>query len=197
MRKGEMTREGIIKEAARLFNTEGYGGGSLSKLMARTGLKKGGIYNHFASKEEITLEAFDYGVGEINRILAEVFRRGETATEKLLALFDFYRDFPLEPTIPGGCVILNTIVEMDDTDHALKARVADVLRAWQAGLARIIAKGQGRGEIRANVDSESAAAFILAAIEGGIAITRGRNDPRIMINVTNQLRGFVLENLST
>jgi len=31
-----------------------------SELMEATGLKKGGIYRHFSSKEELAAEAFDY-----------------------------------------------------------------------------------------------------------------------------------------
>jgi len=34
-----------------MFNQKGYEGGSLNEVMAATGLKKGGIYRHFTSKE--------------------------------------------------------------------------------------------------------------------------------------------------
>ena len=60
MTKGERTRLEIVRNAAPLFNTKGYEGTSLSDLMAATGLQKGGIYRHFASKEELAGEAFDY-----------------------------------------------------------------------------------------------------------------------------------------
>src|SRR6195256_6799324 len=58
--KGEQTRRDIVQKAAPLFNQKGYEGTSLSDLMDATGLQKGGIYRHFASKEELALEAFDY-----------------------------------------------------------------------------------------------------------------------------------------
>ena len=60
MTKGEQTRRRIVEAAAPVFNKRGYEGASLSELMAATGLKKGGIYRHFASKEELAAEAFDY-----------------------------------------------------------------------------------------------------------------------------------------
>ena len=60
MTKGELTRRKIIEAAAPIFNRYGYEGSSLNALMEATGLKKGGIYRHFASKEELAAEAFDY-----------------------------------------------------------------------------------------------------------------------------------------
>ena len=60
MTKGEQTRRKIVEAAAPIFNKRGYEGSSLSDLMEATGLKKGGIYRHFSSKEELAAEAFDY-----------------------------------------------------------------------------------------------------------------------------------------
>src|SRR5580698_5832069 len=60
MRKGEHTRQEIIRKAAPIFNQRGYDGAALSDLMKATGLEKGGIYRHFASKEQLAAEAFDY-----------------------------------------------------------------------------------------------------------------------------------------
>ena len=60
MTKGEQTRRKIVEAAAPIFNKCGYEGSSLSGLMEATGLKKGGIYRHFSSKEELAAEVFDY-----------------------------------------------------------------------------------------------------------------------------------------
>src|SRR5579862_197704 len=58
--KGEQTRKKIVAAAAPIFNKRGYEGSSLNDLMEATGLKKGGIYRHFSSKEELAAEALDY-----------------------------------------------------------------------------------------------------------------------------------------
>ena len=58
MPKGQRTRERIVAEAASLFNQRGFEGGSMSELMAATGLEKGGIYRHFSSKQELAAEAW-------------------------------------------------------------------------------------------------------------------------------------------
>jgi len=60
VRKGEDTRQEIIRKAAPIFNQKGYDGAALSDLMRATGLEKGGIYRHFESKEELAGVAFDH-----------------------------------------------------------------------------------------------------------------------------------------
>jgi hypothetical protein len=42
VRKGEQTRQEIIRKAASIFKQKGYDGAALSDLMAATGLEKGG-----------------------------------------------------------------------------------------------------------------------------------------------------------
>ena len=51
VKKGERTRRVIVEKAAALLNTRGYFGSSINDLMREMGLQKGGIYNHFSSKE--------------------------------------------------------------------------------------------------------------------------------------------------
>lgn len=52
--KGERTRVAILEAAYDLFLTQGYSATSMRQVAERAGLKAvGGIYNHFASKDEI------------------------------------------------------------------------------------------------------------------------------------------------
>ena len=60
MSRGEQTRQAILEQAAQIFSMRGYGGTSLDDLMNATHLTKGGIYNHFGSKDALMLAAFDY-----------------------------------------------------------------------------------------------------------------------------------------
>src|SRR5512135_1477793 len=51
--KGERTRACVMAAAHRLFLSKGYNGTSMRAIADETGLALGGIYNHFANKEEI------------------------------------------------------------------------------------------------------------------------------------------------
>src|SRR5271154_2360391 len=121
MTKGELTRKKIVEAAAPIFNKHGYEGSSLSGLMEATGLKKGGIYRHFASKEELAAEAFDYtweAAWKARLLHVDEKTTGVDKLKQLVANFIDYR-----PSVPGGCPVLNTAVDADDGNPVLRARV--------------------------------------------------------------------------
>src|SRR5277367_5162107 len=105
MTKGEQTRRRIVEAAAPVFNKRGYEGASLSDLMAATGLKKGGIYRHFSSKEELAAEAFDYTWDAARECREPAFDAREDAVAWLKALIDNF--VTRRPAVPGGCPLLN------------------------------------------------------------------------------------------
>src|SRR3990172_4106452 len=56
--RGERTQAEILKAAHRLFLERGYHGTSMRDIAREAGIALGGIYNHFASKEDIFLAVF-------------------------------------------------------------------------------------------------------------------------------------------
>src|ERR1700693_6266140 len=94
MTKGELTRKRIVEAAAPIFNQRGYEGSSLSALMEATGLKKGGIYRHFSSKEELAAEALDYtweAARKARRLHLEEEAAGPDKLKRLIVNFIDYR----------------------------------------------------------------------------------------------------------
>jgi AcrR family transcriptional regulator len=53
LRKGEQTQSRILDAAYALFMEQGYHGTSMRQIVERAGITMGGVYNHFASKEDI------------------------------------------------------------------------------------------------------------------------------------------------
>lgn len=53
----QKTRARIVDSARELFNRKGFVEVSIDEIMAHTGLTRGGFYNHFASKEDLFVEA--------------------------------------------------------------------------------------------------------------------------------------------
>jgi AcrR family transcriptional regulator len=53
--RGEHTQAEIVSAAYRLFADHGYHGTSMRQIAQEAGIALGGIYNHFASKEELFL----------------------------------------------------------------------------------------------------------------------------------------------
>lgn len=51
--KGFQTRRNIIENSLQLLSVKGYYNTSISDILDATDLTKGGLYGHFASKEDI------------------------------------------------------------------------------------------------------------------------------------------------
>jgi AcrR family transcriptional regulator len=85
--KGETTRLAVEDAAIELFMEQGYHATSMRQIADRAGLALGGIYNHFASKDEI-FEAIIVDKHPYRRILPLVVEaQGETAEEFLRSAF--------------------------------------------------------------------------------------------------------------
>jgi TetR/AcrR family transcriptional repressor of nem operon len=170
MRKGEQTRQEIIRRAAPIFNQRGYDGAALSDLMRATGLEKGGIYRHFSSKEVLAAEAFDYAwretlearIHDLDTITNTVDR-----LKKLVANFVERRGI-----IPGGCPLLNTAVDTDDGNPVLRDRARKALRDWRSYLVWMIRAGIKARDIRSRVDANRLATLIISSLEGAIMVYR-------------------------
>ena len=175
MTKGEQTRRKIVAAAAPIFNKRGYEGSSLSDLMEATGLKKGGIYRHFASKEELAAEAFDYtwkAAWNARLLHVDENANGIDKLKQLIANF-----IERKPPVPGGCPVLNTAVDADDGNPILRSRVGKALRSWTGRLQAYVEEAQQRRQARASVDPKDVATLIVASLEGALMMSRiQRND---------------------
>jgi TetR/AcrR family transcriptional regulator, transcriptional repressor for nem operon len=179
MSKGDETKAMIVQEAAALFNQQGYAGSSISDIMRVTGLKKGGIYNHFESKDELALQAFDYAIGQIQKRYRQAWASKEHSIERLQAIIDVFRiyiDNPQHPIIKGGCPLLNTAIESDDAHPALKERTQKAMSSWRELFRKIIEKGIKKGEIRPDADADEIASILISTLEGSVMMSKLYSD---------------------
>jgi AcrR family transcriptional regulator len=180
-----------VTEAAALFNIRGFAGTSMSDVSSATGLEKGGVYNHFASKDDLALAAFDYAAGLIvDRLTAELRARGDGLAQ-LNAMLDLYAELGMQPFVRGGCPILNTAVEADDTHPRLRDRAREVLGRWLQSVTQAVEAAVADGQLRADIDARGVAATIVAGIEGGMMVTRLYGDESWMRAIVAQLRAYV------
>jgi TetR/AcrR family transcriptional repressor of nem operon len=179
----------IVARAAALFNVQGFTGASLADVMAATGLEKGGIYNHFGSKDELALASFDYAASIIRYRFEPAWESGGVAA--LDAFVAIFRGYAEHPPLPGGCPILNTAVESDDTHPALRQRARDLVDALRRRLGAAVEAGIARGEIRPETDADDLASLILATLEGGLMLTKLEGDPAHLHRAADHLTDYI------
>jgi len=187
--KGERTRQKIVADTAALFNTRGYEGTSLTDLMAATGLKKGGIYRHFASKEELAAEAFDYAWSAARALREPDVDQTVDPIGWLKAHIDNL--VSRRPAIAGGCPLLNTAIEADDGNPVLRARVAKALRSWISRVEHVLDEARKKGTIRGSIDPKTVATVIVSTLEGALMISRLEKDSEALLKAREHLYAYL------
>jgi TetR/AcrR family transcriptional repressor of nem operon len=179
VRKGEQTRQEIIRKAAPIFNQKGYDGAALSDLMRATGLEKGGIYRHFENKQALAVDAFDYAWKAARDARFQGAEEIPNTVDRLKQIVRNFRD-RRTGLVPGGCPLLNTAVDSDDGNPQLRVKARQALSSWLDRMESIAKEGKRRGEIRSDVDSRELAMLIVSTLEGSQMVSRlqKKEEPR-------------------
>ncbi|SNR33247.1 TetR/AcrR family transcriptional regulator [Flavobacterium sp. ov086] len=177
MSKAERTKQFIIEKTAPIFNMKGYSGTSMSDITEATGLTKGSIYGNFENKDEVALAAFKYNVKKLQDAFAQEIEKQNTFKGKLLVYPRLYSNYLDLRVTKGGCPILNTATEADDTHPILKKNVEKIILFWKRKLIQFIEQGILLGEFKAKeINPEKTALTIIALIEGGVMISKITGD---------------------
>ena len=193
MSKAERTRQLIVEATAPLFNTKGFAGTSISDMTEATGLTKGSIYGNFANKDEVALAAFDYNMQKVDGIIRQEVAKQTTVRDQLLAYIKVYDNFLKLPFPIGGCPILNTTTEADDTHPQLKIKACNAILAWKERLVALIEKGMAKKELKTGTDPEQTALTMIAMIEGAILITKATGKLNYRKVVMNAVEKLIME----
>lgn len=172
MSKAARTKAYIIEKTAPIFNKKGFAGTSLADMTAATGLTKGSIYGNFANKDEVALAVFDYNFKRISSAIVKEMAKKTNAKDKLMVFAAFYSQVFEPPLDAGGCAVLNTAVEADDTHDGLKKKASQAVMSWKATIMEVVQQGIARKELQASLDPEQVALTIIALFEGGIMIAK-------------------------
>ena len=191
MSKAENTRKFIVEKTAAVFNRKGYAGTSLTDLTEATGLSKGSIYGNFENKDEVALAVYDYNVSLLNGGLSEATSGASGAIDKLLKMVEYYRAGLKNSFQRGGCPILNTAVEADDTHAALKERVAKSINTWKKNIESIVRRGIQAKEIKSSVDVAAFATEYMSLVEGGTMLAKATGNSNMLYTCLDRVENII------
>lgn len=178
MRDAEVTIEKILEKSGILFNTQGYKATSISDITELTGLTKGAIYRHFENKNDLEKKALYHLSSSLDEKMRTVIKAQPTAGKKLRAIFNFFDSYISDPPIAGGCPLLNAAIEADDTNPALRSGALKILNNLHDSILIILQNGIRHSQLKKDIDKDSFATIVIAALEGAIMMSklRGNND---------------------
>ncbi len=193
--KAEKTKKWIISQVAPIFNKKGYGGTALSDIELATGLTKGAIYGNFKNKDNLAHECFSYNLLPLQKGVHQSLTHSEKCIDQLAALLSFYENHFESLVENGGCPLMNTATEADDTLPQLRSRAQSSISNWRNEVQASILKGQHNNEIRAIADASAFATNFIASIQGGILLAKTMQNKKLFVQVLDDLRERIYKEL--
>ncbi len=155
----EDKRRQIVAAAVRVFARKGYHTCRVGDVAEEAGVAHGLIYHYFTSKEELLETIFRDTWSELLEAMGEVERSGQPASEQLRQVAAILlRSWRRQPDL------VRVLVREVARSSQVERRAHELGRAVEV-IERIVARGQERGELRADVDARLASWAFYGAIE--------------------------------
>ncbi|MFT5755662.1 MAG: TetR/AcrR family transcriptional repressor of nem operon [Alteromonadaceae bacterium] len=163
------TRTMIIDVAQDMLQRQSISGVSFQSLADRIGIKKGSMYYHFKSKDELAIAILERACTD----LKTSFSRGKhkTAVQQLDYFLMIYEKFigPGQRMCPGGCFAS----EWQKISKPVKESVKKVLNVQINGIRDILIYGNESGEFNHHgQEIQQVASWIISSLQGSILTSR-------------------------
>jgi AcrR family transcriptional regulator len=139
---GPDARERILESAYHLFSHRGVRAVGIDEVIDRAEVAKATLYRHFSSKDELVVAFLDRRGQRWTKVWveAEARKRGATAEEQLLSIFDLFDEWFQQDDFEG-CSFINVLLELNGEDGPVRGASADHLAAIRAILRTLAEEG--------------------------------------------------------
>jgi TetR/AcrR family transcriptional repressor of nem operon len=183
-------KDRIIHESLRQFSTKGFMSTSISDILEAVGASKGGLYNHFKSKEDLFFAA----LSEARKIWRQRNLAGldqlARPLDKLKKLLENYRDHYLADSenFPGGCIFVTLAVELNDQQPHLAKEVNEGFERFKGMIRRLLDQEKEAGHLRDGMATGVVAEMIFSGILGAcVAYTSDKSRE----NLDRHIKGLI------
>jgi len=132
--QNRLKQEAFLKAGTRCFNQKGFSGTSLDEIAQQLQVSKGAFYYHFANKEALLTQCFDYTLDRLDQVMMRVASLDGSPVFKLEVACQHI--FALQNSDQGPLVHFNAITSLPP---AVRRRLLARLGAVHGVLERFIA----------------------------------------------------------
>ena len=166
--------------AAKQIKERGLDSIAIAELMKSAGLTQGAFYGHFASREELLLEATKEAKLIPQRLLQDIAEK-----KKKLSLADVIDVYLNDQHInnPGyGCVVCALASEGKPAPNAIRTELSDNYKNQVKFVEKALT----------GKSSHARAIGILSALMGAVSLARTLNDPSLVQSILKETKRLIL-----
>ncbi len=174
--RGAATKHRIVAAAAEIIHAKGAERMSLDEVMAATGASRSQLYHYFENKEALVREVIDF---QTSRIL-------DASTSHLECLDSrqalcAWRDMMVAANragVVGGCPLGSLANELSAQSETARSQLDRSFAAWSETIEVGLRRMQDAGQLERGLDVGALATAVLAAVQGGILLSKTARDSR-------------------
>ncbi len=181
----------VLTNAMQAFWAWGYEATSINDLVAATGINRGSIYSAFKDKRGLFLKSLEHYDKLHRAAFLERIMREHTPREAIIAAFEEVAATVDDTDMPGGCLLVNTALEVSPHDPEIASFVSHSLEQVEAFFADMIMAGQAAGTIPKELSDSQAARSLLGLFLGLRVLCRSRAVPAAITAITAQAKAII------
>ncbi|NND50580.1 MAG: TetR/AcrR family transcriptional regulator [Rhizobiales bacterium] len=179
-------RTEVLSRAMHVFWAHGYEATSMADLVTATGINRGSIYAAFDGKRSLFIEVL--------RHYDQIHRHGHLShiaqsyppRQAIIAAFEGAARNTGCGDTPGGCLMVNTVLELSPHDAEIRQLTDDCLGEVEAFFFSMIKAAKREGTIRSSLPSRARAKALLGLFLGLRVLTRGTAHKSSFDAITSQ-----------
>ncbi|MEH6686809.1 MAG: TetR/AcrR family transcriptional regulator [Halopseudomonas sabulinigri] len=182
-------RQIALDKAVDLFWERGYHATSMKHLEQALDMRPGSLYATFGSKSGLFSEALN----SYARQMAEELAGCLSTSDNLVEGFRFYLRSLAGPCLvrenrpPRACMLIKTLLEVNEEEPALQQQVNHVLDQMEQLLAAELGRAQAQGEIRLEVDCARLARLLQGQVIGLRSFAQRDTNPEHLADLAEDM----------
>lgn len=169
--RGAATKRRIVEAAAELIYAKGVERVSLDEVMEGSGASKSQLYHYFDNKDALVREVIDFQTGRILEANSLHLERLDSF-EALRAWRDAMVAANRAGRGVGGCPLGSLANELAAQSEEARHQLDQSFAAWGTIIESGLSRMRERGQIGSSADPKAMAVAVLAAIQGGLLLSK-------------------------
>jgi TetR/AcrR family transcriptional repressor of nem operon len=187
------TRDHLLATGLRVLHARGFHACGVQDIVDAAQVPKGTFYSHFDGKEQFGAEVlgryWEQRASNATAILSDECR---SPLDRLQAYFAGKTTDRAAGPFENGCMIGNFSAEMAGDSRLVRDRLRSVFAAWTSLIGGCIREAQAAGELRASLDPDTVAAFLIDAFEGAVLRAKVERDAAPLLRFQSIVFSLIL-----